>query len=174
MTRIITILTLFLLSVGCEKYQYIRPVGDSIEFYRLSDFQKQKNSFKIIESSVKFSDSRIIGYDDIISYDSITCTFTITAQLAKVLDDFKNNPIHGTAFAVTVDKQLIYTGYFWAGFSSQSVDWVTIDPLNYSGKNTLRVQLGYPGLFVGDTIPDKRNDKRILDVLRRDFKLINK
>jgi hypothetical protein len=51
------------------------------------------------------------------------------------------------------------------------VDWVTIDPLNYSSKNQLRVQLGYPGLIQGDYIPDNRNDKRILDVLQRDSKL---
>jgi len=172
MFRIGIILILLSLPIGCEKFQYNSPNGDSLEFYRLSEYQTKKNSLKIIESSVKISSSRIIGYDDIISYNSKTFTFTVTDQLAEYLNDNKTDPIHGTPFAVTIDRQLIYTGYFWAGYSSQSCDWVTIDPLNYSGNNRLTVQLGYPGLFGGDTIPDKRNDKRILDLLRKDYKLI--
>lgn len=95
----------------------------------------------------------------------------MTESSANKLNAFNNNHIHGTPFAVTIDKEIIYTGYFWCGYSSSMVDWVTIDPLNYSGKNRLRVSLGYPGLIQGDYIPDDRNDDRILDILRRDSKL---
>ena len=38
--------------------------------------------------------------------------------------------------------------------------------------NELIVQLGYPGLVEGQVIPDKRNDKRILDIFANDDKLI--
>lgn len=38
--------------------------------------------------------------------------------------------------------------------------------------NELSVQLGYPGLREGQIIPDKRNDKRILDIFTSDNKLI--
>jgi hypothetical protein len=140
----------------------------------MSEFHRQGNTHKIINSTVKLSDSIIIRYDDILSYNPNNYTFTVTKYLADKLNAFENNHIHGTPFAVTVDREIIYTGYFWAGLSSSSVDWVTIDPLNYSGKNQLRVQLGYPGLFEGDFIPDDRNDERILRILRRDSKLIEK
>jgi hypothetical protein len=110
----------------------------------------------------------IIYYDEILSYSPKNYTFTITESCANRLNGFH---IHGTPFAVTIDKQIIYTGYFWCGFSSSMVDWITIDPLNYGGKNKLRVSLGYPGLIQGDYIPDDRNDYRILEVLRRDGKL---
>ena len=159
-----------LLFSGCESYQYEGQPGYGLEFYRIKDFQRIGNTSKIINSSVVISDSLIISYDNILSYDPDTYTFTVTETTTDYLNDFKHN-IHGTPFAVTVDKRLIYTGYFWAGFSSAMVDWVTIDPLNYSGKNQLRVQLGYPGLIQGDYIPDNRNDKRIIDLLQRDSKL---
>lgn len=165
---------LIFISVACEDYHYSAPSGYSLEFYLMSEFQRQTNSYKIINGTIELSDSIIIRYDDILSYNPDTYTFTITKNLANKLNDFKNNHIHGTPFAVTVDRQIIYTGYFWASFSSSMVDWITIDPLNYSGKNQLRVQLGYPGLVEGDFIPDNRNDVRILEVLRRDSKLIGK
>jgi hypothetical protein len=169
MNRILALISLILIAFACEDYHYSAPPGDSLEFYLMSGFQRQTNSYKIINSTVKLSDSIIIRYDDILSYNPHNYTFTITKSLADRLDN-----LHGTPFAVTVEKQIIYTGYFWAGFSSSMVDWITIDPLNYSGKNQLRVQLGYPGLVEGDFIPDNRNDERILEVLKRDFKLIDK
>ncbi len=171
MKRSIIILLLPVILAGCERYQYVRQQGNGLEFYFIGDFQKVGTSAKIINSTVKLSDSVIIYYDEIKSYNSDTYTFTVAESCADRLNDFKNTHIHGTPFAVTVDKEIIYTGYFWCSFSSASVDWVTIDPLNYSGKNQLRVSLGYPGLFEGDYIPDDRNDHRILDFLRADGKL---
>jgi len=171
MTRSIIISLLVVILAGCEEYQSVRQKGNGIEFYLIKDFQKVGTSAKIINSTVELSDSVIIYYNEINSYNPDTYTFTITESCADQLNDFKNNHIHGTPFAVTVDKEIIYTGYFWCSFSSSSVDWVTIDPLNYSGKNQLRVSLGYPGLFQGDYIPDNRNDSRILDFLRTDGKL---
>jgi hypothetical protein len=167
---IITVLIIFLFT-GCEKYKSVRQPGNGLEFYLIRDFQKAGTSAKIINSTVTLSNSVIIYYDEIISYDSDTYTFTVNKSCANKLNDFENNHIHGTPFAVTVNKAIIYTGYFWCGFSSSILDWVTIDPLDYSGKNRLRVSLGYPGLIQGDYIPDDRNDYRILDILRKDGKL---
>jgi hypothetical protein len=171
MARSIIISLLILLIAGCEKYQSPRQPGNGLEFYLIKDFQRVGTSAKIINGSVILSDSVIIYYDEIVSYNSDAYTFTLNESSANRLNDFKNNHIHGTPFAVTIDKEIIYTGYFWCGFSSSMVDWVTIDPLNYSGKNQLRVSLGYPGLILGDYIPDDRNDIRILNILRRDSKL---
>jgi hypothetical protein len=171
MARSIIISLFILLLAGCEKYQSERQPGNVVEFYLIKDFQKVGTSSKIINSTVNLSDSVIISYADIIFYNPDNYTFTVSVSSANKLNDFKNNHIHGTPFAVTVDKEIIYTGYFWCGYSSSMVDWVTIDPLDYSGKNQLRVSIGYPGLFQGDYIPDNRNDDRILDILKRDSKL---
>jgi hypothetical protein len=167
----IVLLTCFLI-LGCEKHVSPRQSGKKLEFYLIKDFQRVGTSAKIINSTVNLSDSVIIYYDEILSYNSNTHTFKVTDSCAENLDDFQNNNIHGKAFAVTIDKKVIYTGYFWCGFSSSIVDWITIDPLNYIGNNQLRVSLGYPGLIQGDYIPDKRNDYLILETLRKDGKLI--
>ena len=171
MKRLLIILFIIFLAGGCEKYQSQRMPGSGLEFYRIKDYQKEGTGFKIIESSVRISDTVLIYYDEILSYDPGTYTFTVTRECADRLNDFELNQIHGTPFAVTVNKQVVYTGYFWCGFSSTGVNWVTIDPLNFTGKNQLRVSLGYPGPIFGDNIPDDRNDARIISLLRNDGKL---
>jgi hypothetical protein len=172
MKRIIIVLIASFVFLGCEKHVSPRQLGQGLEFYLIKDFQKIGTSAKIENSTVKLSDSLIIYYDEILSYNSDTYTFKVTEGCAKRLNDFRNNRIHGTPFAVTINKEIMYTGYFWCGFSSLSVDWVTIDPLMFTGKNQLYVSLGYPGLMQGDYIPDNRNDYRILEILRRDGKLV--
>lgn len=120
----------------------------------------------IRNDSIELNDTALIKDSEILSYDQVNYTFKISAKKANWLNDFEKNATHGKAFALTVDKNVIYTGYFWASFSSSMVDWVVIDPLNYGGDNTLTVELGYPGLMPQMVIPDLRNDKRIIDLLR--------
>jgi len=147
--------------------------GDSVDFYALTDYQTQGPSMKIIESSVILSDSLIIPYNEIIYYRSKTHTFFITEHLSDILSDFEEHPLGRKPFAVVADGELIYTGYFWYGFMSSGCDWVVIDPIDYSGENKITVRLGYPGLIDGDQIPDKRNDPRLLRILKKDRKLID-
>jgi hypothetical protein len=147
--------------------------GDSVDFYALTDYQTQGPSMKIIESSVILSDSLIIPYNEIIYYRSKTHTFFITEHLSDILSDFEEHPLGRKPFALVADGELIYTGYFWYGFMSSGCDWVVIDPIDYSGENKITVRLGYPGLIDGDQIPDKRNDPRLLRILKKDRKLID-
>lgn len=144
----------------------------SIDFYAISDYRTQENSMKIIESSVELSDSVIIPYDDILFYRPELHTFFITEQLSDILSDWENHPLARKPFAVVAGSKIVYTGYFWYGFMSSSCDWLVIDPIDYSGENKLIIQLGYPGLIVGDQIPDHRNDPWLLEILRRNGKLI--
>jgi hypothetical protein len=75
------------------------------------------------------------------------------------------------AFAIKANDTLVYTGYFWPSYSSVSCDWVVVDPNMTGIGNTMQVSLGYPGLIQGKIIQDKRNDKRIVQILREDRKL---
>lgn len=68
--------------------------------------------------------------------------------------------------------KLYIQGYFWPGYSSQSCEWVIIDPFSIDTDNEMKVELGYPGSVLGIEIPDERNANQILDVFRRDDKLI--
>jgi len=170
MRLFLTLGLVFLLN-SCDKEENFEPSGKSIAFYYISEYQKIDNTFKIIDSTVVISDTKIIDYSDIISYSSKDYTFTVSDSLSDRLNDFENHSIHGVPFALAIDKKIIYTGYFWASYSSMSCDWITIDPLNISGKNELKVRLGYPGMIQGDSIPDKRNDSRLIEVLKKDKKL---
>jgi hypothetical protein len=170
--RILLALGLLVL-ISCDKDYNSQPSGKSIDFYYISEYKKEENSFKIIDSSVVISQTKIINYSDIISYSSKNHTFTISDSISDKLSVFENNPFHGRPFALAIDKEIIYTGYFWASYSSLGCDWITIDPIDFSGKNKLTVTLGYPGLIQGDLIPDKRNDSRLLKTLKQDNKLIN-
>lgn len=170
-TTIILSLLCCLLATGCKKNPYVAKSDSEIEIYLLKSYTKVTGTDAISSSSVVLEDSPLISYEDILWYDSIKYTFKITEAPAKWLNDTQTNHSHGKAFAVTIDKKILYTGYFWAGFSSASCNWITIDPLNYSGRNELRVSIGYPGLMTGANIPDHRNDKELLDLLEADKKL---
>ncbi len=148
-------LGLLFVLISCEKDENSIPSGKSIDFYYISEYKNIDNSFKIIDSSVVISDSKIIDYSDIISYSSKNYTFVVSDSISDRLNDFKNHSIHGVPFALVINKEIIYTGYFWASYSSSSCDWITIDPLDFLGNNELTVQLGYPGMMQGDNIPDK-------------------
>lgn len=144
-----------------------------LEIYLLKSYKMASNSLQITNESLVLNDTALIKDSEIYSYNMTNYTFTIAENKANWLNDFQNNKTHGKAFAVTIDKTVIYTGYFWAAFSSSSVDWVVIDPLNYSGKNQLVVEIGYPGLLPGMSITDLRNDSRIIDLMRKTNRLIN-
>jgi hypothetical protein len=174
MRRAIFILMLIMVLSGCEKFQALREPGKGVEFYYISDYQKIGNTFKINNFTVNLSDSVLIGDEEIISYDPDTYTFRVTGACADRLGNFRTNQLQGATFAVTVNKQLVYTGYFWFSFSSMSVDWITIDPLLCPNTRSLRVSLGYPGIFGSDYIPDNRNDQKLINYLRNDGKLYNK
>ena len=154
--------------MSCEKTEV--PSGTTLEFYILEDYQTY-DYMKIDENTAVLSDSALIKYDSIVSYNTKTYSFKITDSTINY-NSREFSPLLGKAFAVTIDKQVIYTGYFWSGFMSSGCDWIIVDLVQYELKNKLIVRLGYPGLVDGDIIPDKRNDERILELLKKDNKLL--
>jgi len=165
---LITLVLLAGLAFACEK-EDDTPAGKRVDIYRLAEYKTPEGSCRIIDSTVALDDSIVVPFEQIVSYNKTSHAFKVTSQIAERLNDSREDPIHGTAFAVTVDQEMIYTGWFWAGYSSASCDWVTIDPLNYGNRNELEVKLGYPGSF--DGVPDRRNDRKILEVFRLQGKL---
>jgi hypothetical protein len=171
--KVLAVFVLFMLT-GCDKNDDIQNNSDfGIEFYLLKEYKTEENvcRCKIIENTVKIEHEPLIKYSDIISYNKNTYTFIISDSII-LYDPREYCPLLKKAFAVTIDKEVIYTGYFWSGFSSLGCNWIIVDLLKYYWKNEFIVELGYPGIIIGDTIPDKRNDPRILEVLRNDNKLI--
>lgn len=74
-------------------------------------------------------------------------------------------------FAVTVDKQVIYYGFFKPIISSSSCDHSITMDLDWTSGNKITLKLGYPGQVQGVTIDDKRNDSKLIATLRQQGKL---
>lgn len=167
---LVFVLSLFFMLTACKK-DNDEKTGNSIDIYLISEFETINNTQEIDKNSVELSDNPLVFYNDIISYDAHNYLFKITEE-AKTRINNLDDSIYTAAFAVTVDDEIIYTGYFWPGFLSSTCNWVVIDPLLLDVANALKVQLGYPETIEGVTIPDYRNDSRIIDIFRKDNKLI--
>lgn len=159
---------ILLLSTSCEKNT--SDVTGEVELYLLESYET--NGFcEIVKSSVETTKKPLIKYSGFKSYNSKDHVFKITDNAKESIEGLEHS-VHGLPFAIVADDQLIYTGYFWPSYSSASCDWIVIDPLMIRGDNKLRVKLGYPGPFEDSGIPDERNNSLILDIFRRDGKLI--
>jgi len=164
----IVILT-FLIACGNEK---VDP-GYGVEFYLLESYDTLSNiwRYQIDESTVIPKEDPIVYYYDIFLYDSTEHIFHISDKAKNLISNLYP-PVTGTAFALMVNSKLVYTGYFWPGYSSSNCDWMIIDPTQVEFANEMQVTAGYPGENDKLGIPDKRNDPLIIEMLSRDKKLL--
>jgi hypothetical protein len=159
-------LFIFISLVSCEKYN--KDIEGDISIYLLEDFNTVDNSMVIEADGIVLADDPIISYGEILEYNSEEYSFRLTSEASTLVGrEF------GSAFAVTLEDKIIYTGYFWSSVSSAIVDWVVADITLYEYNNVMTVQLGYPWLSDSMNIPDKRNDIDLLSVFARDGKLID-
>ena len=156
---------------SCNKDDDLNHVTGEVELYLLESYQTIESTCRIDESTMITEERPVIKYDDFISYDSKNYIFNISDESKEAVDNLEHS-VYGLAFAIKADNRLIYSGYFWPGYSSLSCDWIVIDPLTLGNGNELSVELGYPGPIEGVEIPDKRNNCLILNIFRRDNKLI--
>jgi hypothetical protein len=121
-------------------------------------------------SHVEIADKPLLSLNDIISYSRNTHQIELTTEAAARLERLQV-PTSGKAFVVCVDRQPVYWGAFWAGYSSQSFEGITImvAPL-LPGPRTIQIVQGYPSasFFKGE---DLRNDARVMQSLQKAGKL---
>jgi hypothetical protein len=167
---VLPVLVLFL-HVSCERGE----VTGVVELYLLESYETvdgpHQTGCRIDRSSAELESRPLIHYSDFLSYDPDEHLFRVSKDARDAVREMEHS-VHGVAFGVTAGDELIYTGYFWPGYSSATCDWIVIDPIWSDMSNELRVQLGYPGMMEGWEIPDRRDDPRILAIFRRDGKLI--
>jgi len=120
-------------------------------------------------SHVDIANKPLISGDDIIAYYWDTHDIQLTAEAFKRVDALQI-PTTGVAFVVCVDKQPVYWGAFWAGYSSQSFDGITImmKP-SLAGDNRIAITPGYPSssFYQG-------NDPRSYQVIKDSLKAAGK
>jgi hypothetical protein len=119
-------------------------------------------------------DQPLVSTADIVAYSPHTHAIRLTPEgYARVAQ--LRVPTSGLPFQVRVGGETIYSGAFWALYSSQSYDGVVIkvplmpNPVNDSDR-TMSITLGYPGgeFFQGS---DPRSDPRIFKALEQAGKL---
>ncbi len=169
MKKLIFLTLITTLFFSCKPDDQPMPEGD-VSFHLLTSFETFDN-FKIHESSILWDSNVYLSYDDLESYDRDSYSFKLSEEAIEFLDNQEFN-VHGTGFVVVAGEDPVYTGYFWPSYSSMSCDWLVADPLMAGITGELRMRLGYPGGGLDGLIPDKRNKDIILDIFRRDGKLI--
>jgi hypothetical protein len=121
-------------------------------------------------SHVEIADEPVISSKDIIAYDQETHEIKLKADAYERVQALQV-PTTGKSFVVCVDKGPIYWGAFWAPFSSQSFNGVTILIPAFSQQgNIITLELGYPSenFFTGE---DPRSNSEILTSLEKAGKL---
>jgi hypothetical protein len=163
--------TLNFIFIACDKNENTNPNDGSVELFLLDSYQTiGSTDYQIDEKTIVTKSQPLLTYSDFLSYEPNTFTFKISDTAKETIKSLKHS-VHGIAFAIKANNVLIYSGYFWPSYSSASCDWVVIDPMMLLISNELMVQLGHSPYNV-QLIPDKRNDKRILDIFTSDDKLI--
>ena len=168
MKLIFLIISLAFIVPSCSKKCELELQGKRLDFYLLDQYKTKEQSFSILPETVVLSEVKAISYEEIKTYNKKSHCFEIENKAIKRLN--QEPFLHSKAFAVVIDGEIIYTGYFWAAFSSAICDWTNIDYLDY-GNNLLCVKLGYPTDFYGSLVDDQRNNEKILDLLDCDGKL---
>jgi len=156
---------------ACDKNEDTKPVTGDVELYLLESYETLGNTCQIDETTVSTKQSPLISYSDFISYKPADYEFTISEKARAKINDLEHSVL-GIAFAIKANNTLVYTGYFWPCYSSATCNWVVADPCSLIDCNTLRINLRYPKSNSSVLITDNRNDKQILDIFRRDGKLI--
>lgn len=154
--------------LSCEKN--LQSVEGTVDIFLVEYYATGEGDILIDENSIRLMNDPVIPYSEIISYSPDNYTFEISDMAKNAI--FEADPtVYGQAFAVVANDEVIYTGFFWPGFFSSMCFWVCIDPLTLNSGNTVSVNMGYPALPEHVFIPDKRNDKRLLRIFKRDGKL---
>jgi len=160
--RYLFILILFFIFYSCKKDA---TAGSSVELYILQSHTSISGKCQVDPASATLQTTATISNSDIIEYNRLNYEFKlndIAFQKVKAFNDW-------TPFAVTVDKKVIYYGYFKPSLSSSSCEnSITMDIASNTEKKIV-MHLGYPGNMQG--IDDQRNNELLLASLRKQGKL---
>lgn len=138
--------------------------GSEVELYLLQSFQQVSGKCQVNPSSAVLQSVPLVSSNDILKYHQSEHVYTLSNNAIQKIKALSGR----TPFALTVDRQVIFTGYYMPLFMSSTCEHsITInDGLN----NTLNVQLGYPSFF-GASVEDRRNHPKILESLLKQGKL---
>ena len=157
------------LIISCDNTNDIK-IGNGLEIYLTktaysSNLQKDYSSMSL--DTVALLPEPILMYKDILSYDTLAHKLT----LAISHDSLKigQASVYGRMFIVTIDKKPIYCGFKWPVISSVPCNWIYIEEPYEALDNLKNNEIVIS--FQTNQYTDPRNDKRIIDRLKKDGKL---
>ena len=148
MRPIFFFLTIVIFCISCKK-EYVKG-GEAVEVYLLKRSQLVTGRCQIDPLLSVLQDTAIIKNQDILEYSQSKYEFKLTE---------------------TVDKQVIYYGFFKPSVSSSSCDHSITMDLDWTSGNKINLRLGYPSLMQSVTIDDERNHSMLIATLRNQGKL---
>lgn len=161
--RFLFILALFsAITFSCKKDTV---AGDPVEIYVLQNYSMVPGKCMVNPFSAVLESDPTVKNEDIIEYSQLNYEFKLTGisfQKIKAFPDL-------TPFAVTVDKNVIYYGFYKKWTSSSSCDHSIIMSIKSLSDQTISMDLGYPFGMTG--IDDQRNNAVLTDALRKQDKL---
>lgn len=165
MRSLLFILVLTACCLSCKKDKI--KAGGTVEIYLLKTYQTVAGKCQIDTSVSILQDTATIKNQDILEYSKTNYEFKLTATAIQKVRTFRDF----TPFAVTVDKQVIYYGFFKPSFSSSSCDnSITMD-VDWTTGNKIFLRLGYPVPLQSVTIDDQRNNPKLIATLKNQGKL---
>ncbi|MBN8667234.1 MAG: hypothetical protein J0M30_06975 [Chitinophagales bacterium] len=161
MRKILFYVLILLSMAGCTKDH-----GSRVEIYLLSSYSSSTNTSTspatVVITNPVLENSPLVADKDISFYTQSTYTFTLKKDIQSRIASYGADK----AFAVTVDKELVYVGKFQPGYLSYiPFGHATITPL---GPNNQELKIDFP-MVVGSTdllLLDKRNDDLLIATLR--------
>jgi hypothetical protein len=156
-----------LIASGCTSQKEAPVSGEFAIYLTRDDIPVAKMP---ILSHVEIADTPVISINDIVSYTKDTHEIKLTPEAFERVNSMKI-PTSGKVFVVCVDKNPIYWGAFWVGWSSQSFDGVTILFPSFSQQeNTIQIERGYPSQSFAQG-EDPRSNAEIMKSLKAAGKL---
>jgi hypothetical protein len=163
MRFLLFILALLFTIASCKKDSV---AGVSVEMYLLKSYSLVPGKCQVDAGSATLQTIPFIKNEDIIEYSRINYTYKLTDTSFQKI----NTVWSGQAFAVTVDKQVIFYGIFKPSISSSSCEHSVTMDFNSQTDHTIILHLGYPNGSASGT-SDQRNNAKILNALRAQGKL---
>jgi len=165
MGKLYYILAITSIFFSCKKDN--TKAGEKVDIYMLKTYKTVVGKCQVDPSTAVLQNTPTVTNDDIIEYSPTAYTFKLSdnaIEKIKKLKDF-------AAFAVTVDKRIIYYGFFKPGYSSSSCDHSITMDVDWAANDKILMSLGYPGPMQGITIDDERNNPILIATLQAQGKL---
>ena len=161
-----SVLIISLFSFSCSDDIINNNDGEGLNFFLLKDSTLTTNEIMSLNlNDLTLAEKPILSYKDLIYYNWPDHSFEIGLAKASEIKSYCENNIsvRGIPFVVTVDKERIYLGSFWVGYSSLAPVFPYLEATYFTNQTPtiLTIKKSWR-----DSEPDSRNDQRIYNSLK--------